>query len=248
MSDILTRLLLDTKDYDSKLGKAKQSSNDFASNLVTKATASVGKFATGLGVAVGATEAFNKIMRSSQTLSDSFDNTINALKGSVDAFFQSIATGNWDAFNGGLLQAISNMREVSAMQDMLADAKLTMGYDTRKFEREYVRLEGIINDESKSKEERNTAMQDMDALVERFKERVKKTASGAAETLIKEMNAKFGQNFTLGDLEKYITEVNNEFLNTETLQKLNKYKETLALFEPGSSRAVEGGYVVTAKQ
>ena len=248
MSDILTRLLLNTGDYDSKLAKAKKSSNDFASNIGGKAAAAVGKFAAGIGIAMGGVEAFNKVMRSTQTLSDAFDNNMNALKGSVDAFFQSLASGNWDAFNGGLLQTISNMKQVSVMQDMLADAKLTMGYDTRKFEREYVRLEGIINDESKSKGEREAALAEMDALVARFKDRVQKTAEGAAKTLVEEMNAKFGQNFTIADLEKYITEVNNEFLDTETLQRLNKYKETLAKFEPGGSRAVEGGYVVTKKQ
>lgn len=248
MNDLIVRLLLKTDGFDANLGKAKRSTENFAANIGGKAAAAVGKFAAGIGIAMGGVEAFNKVMRSTQTLSDAFDNNMNALKGSVDAFFQSLASGNWDAFNGGLMETIRNMKQVSAIQDMLADAKLTMGYDTRQFEREYVRLEGIINDESKSKGERETALAEMDALVARFKDRVQKTAEGAAKTLVAEMNAKFGQNFTIADLEKYITEVNNEFLDTETLQRLNKYKETLAKFEPGGSRAVEGGYVVTKKQ
>lgn len=248
MSDILTRLLLNTSDYDSKLKRAKGSTQDFGATIGGKVAGMVGKFAAGIGVAMGGVEAFNKVIQSSQTLGDSWNNTINACKSSVDVFFQSLATGNWDAFNGGLLQTISNMRNVSAMQDMLADAKLTMGFDTKKFEREYVRLEGIIDDETKSKGEREAAFAEMEALIGRFKDRVQKTAAGAAETLVAEMNDKFGQNFTLADLEKYITEVNNEFLNTETLQRLNKYKEELAKFQPGGSRAVNGGYVLTKKQ
>lgn len=228
MNDLVVRLLLKTAGFDADLGKAKKGVDDFATQLSGRVAGAVGKFAAGIGLAMGGMESFNRVMRSSQTLSDTFDNTMNALKGSVDAFFQSIATGNWDAFNGGLMQTISNMYKVSSMQDMLADAKLTMGFDTKQFEREYVRLEGIIDDESKSKGEREKAMAEMNALVERFKERVQKTASGAAETLVTEMNAKFGQNFTLADLEKYITEVNNEFLDTETLQRLNDYKSQLA--------------------
>lgn len=250
MSDILTRLLLNTGDYDSKLAKAKKSSGDFASEIGGKAAGLVGKFAAGIGVAMGGVEAFNKVIQSSQTLGDSWNNTINACKGSVDVFFQSLATGNWDAFNGGLLQTIRNMRAVSAMQDMLDDAKLTMGFDTKKFEREYVRLEGIIDDETKSKGEREAAFADMEALIGRFKDRAKKTAEGAANTLVAEMNAKFGQNFTMADLEKYIEEVNNEFLNTETLQRLNKYKETLKLFDGGKSYSLKeyGGLVLTKDQ
>lgn len=228
MNDLVVRLLLKTNGFDADLGKAKKSAGDFASQIGGKATAAIGKFAAGIGLAMGGAEAFNKVLRSSQTLSDTFDNTLNALKGTVDAFFQSISMGNWDAFNGGLMQTISNMHKVSSMQDMLADAKLTMGFDTKQFEREYVRLEGIIDDESKSKAEREKAMEEMNALVDRFKDRVKKTAAGAADTLVEEMNAKFGLNFTLKDLEKYITEVNNEFLDTDTLRRLNEYKSQLA--------------------
>ena len=228
MNDLIVRLLLKTSGFDADLGKAKKSANDFASQIGGKATAAIGKFAAGIGLAMGGAEAFNKVLRSSQTLSDTFDNTMNALRGTVDAFFQSISTGNWDAFNGGLSQAINNMYKVSTLKDMLADAKLTMGFDTKQFEREYVRLEGIIDDESKSKGEREKAMAEMNALVDGFKERVRKTAAGAAETLVAEMNAKFGQDFTLEDLETYIKEVNNEFLGTDTLQRLNEYKTQLA--------------------
>ena len=246
MSDILTRLLLNTGDYDAKLAKAKGRSQAFAAEIGSKAAMAVGKFATGIGGAMGGVEAFNKVIQSSQTLGDSWNNTINACKGSVDVFFQSLATGNWDAFNGGLLQTIRNMRDVSAMQDMLDDAKLTMGFDTKKFEREYVRLEGIIDDETKSKGEREEAFADMEALIGRFKDRVQKTAEGAAETLVAQMNAKFGQNFTMADLEKYIEEVNNEFLDTETLQRLNEYKAMLANFKGGSY--VIGGKIMNKDQ
>lgn len=228
MNDLVVRLLLKTQGFDADLGKAKKSAGDFASQIGGRLAGAVGKFAAGIGVAMGGMEAFNRVMRSSQTLSDTFDNTMNSLKGSVDAFFQSLSTGNWDAFNGGLAQTISNMYKVSSMQDMLADAKLTMGFDTKQFEREYVRLEGIIDDESKSKSEREKAMAEMNALVDRFQDRVKKTAAGAAATLVAEMNAKFGKNFNVDDFKTFITEVNNEFLNTETLQKLNKYKADLA--------------------
>ena len=248
MSDILTRLLLNTSDYDSKLKKAKGSTQEFGSMIGGKVAGMVGKFAAGIGVAMGGVEAFNRIINSSQETSDAWNNTLNACKGTVDAFFQSLSTGDWNAFNGGLLETLRNMREVSALRDMLSDAKLTMGFDVRQFEREYVRLEGIIDDETKSKGEREAAFAEMQQLISTFKERVEATGRGAAETLVKELNAKFGKEFTLGDIEKYIKEVNNEFLNTETLQRLNKYKEELAKFKPGGSRAVMGGYVMTEDQ
>ena len=247
MSDILTRLLLNTSDYDSKLRKAKGSTQEFGSMIGGKVAGMVGKFAAGIGVAMGGVEAFNKVINSSQETGDAWNNTLNACKGTVDAFFQSLSTGDWGAFNGGLLETLRNMREVSALRDTLDDAKLTMGFDVRQFEREYVRLEGIIDDETKSKGEREAAFAEMQQLISTFRARVEATGKGAAETLVKELNAKFGKDFTLGDIEKYIKEVNNEFLNTETLQRLNKYKEELSKFK-GGSRAVMGGYVMTEEQ
>ena len=248
MSDILTRLLLNTGDYDSKLAKAKKSSNDFASNLGGKAAAAVGKFTAGIGLAMGGVEAFGKMIHSTQTTSDAWNNTINACKGSVDMFFQSLSSGDWSNFEGGLFRTIGKLKEVAVLQDMLSDAKLTMGFDVREFEREYVRLEGIIDNQTLGKEEREAAFKEMQTLIANFRKRVEATGKGAAETLVKELNARFNQDFTLEDVKTYIKEVNNEFLNTETLQRLNKYKEELAKFEPGGSRAVDGGYVLTEKQ
>lgn len=247
MSDILTRLLLDTKGYDSNLMKAKKSTNDFASSITGKLGGAVTKLAGGIGLAMGAAEAFNKVINSSQTLGDKWNNTLSSCKGTVDAFFQSLSTGSWDAFNGGLLATLRNMREVAAMKDMLEDAKLSMGFDTRKFEREYVRLEGIIDNEKLGKAEREAAFADMQSLIANFKGKVEKTAQGAADTLVKQMNVKFGQNFTLSDLEKYIEEVNNEFLNTETLQRLNEYKAKLESFNDGRSQSING-YILTKEQ
>ena len=228
MSDIVSRLLLDTKQYDANLQKSKKGSNDFADDVAGKLSGAVAKFAAGIGVAVGGVEAFNKIMGSSQTLGDTWNNTINACKGTVDAFFFSLSSNNWDAFNQGLIRTIENMYQLSALKDQLSDARLSMGFEQRRFEREYVKLEGIIDNEKASKSERSAAFAEMQKLVADFKKRVEATGKGAAETLVKEMNTKFGKDFTLGDLETYIREVNNEFLNSETLQRLNEYKKQIS--------------------
>lgn len=228
MSDIVSRLLLDTKQYDANLQKSKKGSNDFANDVAGKLSGAVAKFAAGIGVAVGGVEAFNKIMGSSQTLGDTWNNTINACKRTVDAFFFSLSSNNWDAFNQGLIRTIENMYQLSALKDQLSDARLSMGFEQRRFEREYVKLEGIIDNEKASNSERKAAFAEMEALVDDFKKRVEDTGKGAADTLVKEMNAKFGQDFTLGDLETYIREVNNEFLNTDTLQRLNAYKQQIS--------------------
>lgn len=248
MSDIKTRLLLDTKDYDSKLGRAKKSSNDFATNIGGKAAMAIGKFAGGIGIAMGGVEAFNKMINSSQLTGDAWNNTINACKSTVDAFFQSLSTGNWNAFNDGLTSIFKRMKEVSALRDTLDDAKLSMRFETKEFESEYVRLESIIDDATKTKKEREEAFSSMQKLIADFRKTVDETAQGAADTLAKDLSARFGKAFSVEDVRKYIKEVNNEFKRTDTLKALDEYKETLSKFEPGGSRAVDGGYVLTKEQ
>ena len=127
MSDIVSRLLLDTKDYDSKLGKAKQSSNDFASDIGGKAAAAVGKFAAGLGVAMGAAEAFDKIIKSSQTTGDKYAQTMEGLKASVDTFFTSISTGDFTSFITGMDAVVTKAREAYAAMDQLGNAQMSFG-------------------------------------------------------------------------------------------------------------------------
>lgn len=228
MSDILTRLLLDSKDFESKLGKAKKSTGDFSSAITNLATGAVGKFVAAIGLAVGGAEGFERVMKSSQTTGDAFANTLSACKSTVDVFFQSLATGNWDAFNGGLSETLENLRDVAALKDALGDAKLSLAFDTRQFEREYVRLEGIIDDETKTKAEREKAFASMQALISDFRAKVEATGQGAANTLVKELNSRFGKDFSLADVNKYISSYNNEFLNNEDVANLKAYKKELA--------------------
>lgn len=231
MSEILTRLLLNTKDFDSKLNKAKQSSDDFSSVLKGKVGGALKTVAATIGLAVGAAETFNKVIHSSQSTSDAWNNTLSACKSTVDAFFQSLSTGNWSAFNNGLESTLVKMREVAVLKDMLGDAKLSMGFETRMFERDYVRLEGIIDDETKSIEERTAAYASMQKLIADYNSKVESTASGAAKTLVAELDAKFGKEYTLDNIRDYISNYNNEFLDNESIKKLKEYKKQLADLE-----------------
>ena len=127
MSDILTRLLLDTKDYDSKLGKAKKSSNDFASNMAGKVAASVGKFAAGIGIAMGGVEAFNKVMGATQTTGDLTRGVMQSLKTSVDEFFYSVNKGNLSSFIANLGDIAKKSKEAYAALDQLGNTQISYG-------------------------------------------------------------------------------------------------------------------------
>lgn len=227
MSDLVTRLILDNKQFNDNIAKSKQQTQQFE-NISTKITTTIGKFAGAVGLAMGGLEAMNKVIHSSQTMGDAWDNTINACKSTVDAFFQSLSTGNWDAFNGGILRTIANMRELSALRDSLADAKLSMSFNTKTFEREYSKLESIINDTTKSKSEREKAFKEMQSLINNFQRDVTDTQKGTEQTLLKSLSARFGRNdFTLDDINKYIAINNNDFSTREEKKALQEYQKKL---------------------
>lgn len=227
MADLVTRLILDNKQFNDNIAKSKQETQQFE-NISTKITTTIGKFAGAIGLAMGGLEAMNKVIHSSQTMGDAWDNTINACKSTVDAFFQSLSTNNWDAFNSGILRTIANMRELSALRDSLADAKLSMSFNTKTFEREYSKLESIIDDTTKSKSEREAAYKQLQSLITNFQRDVTDTQRGAEETLIKSLSARFGRDdFTVEDINKYISINNNDFSTREEKKALQEYQKKL---------------------
>lgn len=235
MSDIITRLLLKTNDFDANLEKSKGSVNRFQggiSNIAKSVGSSFVKVAGGIGLAVSASESFMKIIRSTQTTSDEFDNTLNACKGTVDIFFQSLSSGSFEAFNNGVLNTISNLKELSALRDSLADAKLSMGFNNKIFETQFTKFESIIRDTTKSLEERENAFKSLQSLKDNFKIDVNDTLSGAEKELIQSLNIRTGRkDFNIDDIHKYISINNNDFSTRNEKKALVAYQNKLSEYD-----------------
>ena len=128
MSDILTRLLLNTGDYDTKLAKAKKSAQDYGKGLGDTANKVIGgfsKMAGAIGIAMGGMEAFNKVMSSSQTAGDKYAETMAGMKRGVDEFFTALGTGDFSAFNSGLDGMVTRAREAYRALDQLGNAQMS---------------------------------------------------------------------------------------------------------------------------
>lgn len=127
MSDIVTRLLLKTNDFDANLDKSKKSVNNFQggiSNMAKTAGAGIVKFAGTIGVAMGAYEGLMKVINSSQTTGDAYVKMMDQAKASVDSFFSSIALGNFDGFLSNLQNVIDKAGDLSVALDNLGTKTL----------------------------------------------------------------------------------------------------------------------------
>ena len=86
MADLVTRLLLNSSQFDNNIRRSTQQVQQFQ-QVGRNITATIGRFAGVLGIAMTAGEAFNKVLNSSQTLGDMTASNMAALKTSVDEFF-----------------------------------------------------------------------------------------------------------------------------------------------------------------
>lgn len=140
MANLITRLIMDASKYDSGLQKAQKSIDKFIdkntslNNVMKGAQGTIAKMAGTLGIAVGAGEAFNKVLNSSQVLGDATAATIESAKKSIDEFFYSLGSGDFSAFINGLDNIIAKSKEAHSALDQLGNTKISFDYYQGKFD------------------------------------------------------------------------------------------------------------------
>lgn len=169
MADIITRLLLDTKNFDAKLDRSKSSVNSFQggiSNMAKTAGVGVLKFAGTLGIAMGAGEAFNKVMSSSQELGDMTARNMAALKTSVDDFFYSLGSGEFSSFLSGLGDIIDKAKDAHSALDQLGNTKISHSYFSAENESKIAGAQYVAKNKFAPLEDRVKAFEDWRAGLE----------------------------------------------------------------------------------
>ena len=191
MSDIVTRLLLKTNDFDANLNKSKKNVNGFQSDIAKMsgvAVSGVMKFAGVLGIAVTASEGFNKVMNSSQTRGDEYARTMDGLKGGVDQFFYSIGSGDWTPFMNGLSETIRLAREAYNAMDQLGNTKMSFSYFDAKNQAIVQEQITILKDKDSTEEQKKAARELLDKTLKDQEEIVgqyKRRSNNAVRAMVK---------------------------------------------------------------
>lgn len=255
MADLVTNLILKTQQFDQNIQNAqrqldalnrklfeldkriatpKMSLNDFSNVLSSSLVSSLTKFAGGLGLAMSAGEAFDKAMRSCQTTSDMLDNNLNAAKDSVDAFFRSLVTGDWSAFNDGIIGAYNNLKNLSMLMDELADKKLSLSYIKADDMKDIEKWEQIAKDTTRPYEERISAAQNMQGVVSHLSKKTQETIDLDVKALSEEYFAKTGFKVNVKDLDYFFK--NTNFSGAESAKASDAYKEYIRLQNDADSK------------
>lgn len=187
MADLVIRLLLNSSQFDNNIRRSTQQVQQFQ-QVGRNITATIGRFAGVLGIAMTAGEAFNKVLNSSQTLGDMTASNMAALKTSVDEFFYSLGSGNLSNFLTGLGDMIDKAKEAYAALDQLGNTQISYGVFSAKSQSEIADAQYIAKNKFAPADQRNAAfdkwritLQEQQAANIRLQEELINSASKAVE-------------------------------------------------------------------
>lgn len=239
MSDILSRLLLDTKDYDSKIGKAKGSAQALASELGGAVVGAATKLAGAFVAVSGAASTFEGIMRGSQTTSDEFDRIMRSAKTTVDSFFTAISTGDFTAFNRGLDDIISRARIANDALDQLGNTTMSYGYFNTKNQAEFAEAITTLRDKNATAAEKEAAKATADRILgsqKEITEQFKKRSEEAVAALVSEGNTLGLNNINRLDIDKVLGLDVSAMGGDEKAALAKRYEEYTKLYNQAVSR------------
>ena len=195
---------------------------------INSATAYIGKYAGGLGVAFGAVDTLRNIISSSKETQDAF-NTVMGTAGEVTSqFFRSLTSGDWSIFGDGIDNAISKAKEYTeTIRDMQRMFEVMQSrYDI--IEADKTRLESIIEDESLSLKQRTEAYNQMDSLMTSSIEKFRQKLITAKNELNSAISDKIGSNRYLNadnvkELQNIILDLRDP--TSDLVKDLEEYKK-----------------------
>lgn len=157
MADLVTRLLLDDKQFNDNIRRSRRQTQDFNKGVSKLRGGMIGLAGT-LGVAVTANAAFMKALDGSQKLGDTFRNSMEASKTSVDEFFSSMVTGDFTTFTTGIREVYKNALLAQEALDQLGNTQISFGVVSNRTRMEMQDARQTALDREASPEDREAAM------------------------------------------------------------------------------------------
>lgn len=198
--DLVTRLLLETQQFDDNLAKATKSVRGFSqqgqglSSVLGGLKGVVGKLAIGIGAATSATEVFNKTIASSQTLTDNFAIITEQATSVVDSFFNSLATGDFSGFLSGLSNVIDAAREASIALDDLATHQIFNNPKYAKFDLRQAEITRTLRNPKSTEAQKAQARRDQDQLNKERTKAAQDDANAYSRAFIATFNKNLAKN------------------------------------------------------
>lgn len=186
------------KQYQTITGRVKSLENAYKS--VTKQNTGFlesfnklqGAWVVGMGVLgkvvtalKGIAKVTKEVINASQTTGDAWNNAMSAMKTTTEAFFMSLSTGDWSAFQNGLSEALKKARELAELKDTLGSFQIAGGYMNAKYRVDYTSNMTEATDTENDADTRRAALDAAKADLEAQSEFTKREAATTMEALKK---------------------------------------------------------------
>ena len=150
-----------------------------------------GKFVPAIAAVSSATAILNNTIKATQTTSDAFDITVNAMKASVDSFFVALSTGNFKTFLDGLYDVIEASKEVTKNLDELGTRQIFLDRSTADYNLLKAEQNKIIYDRNSTKEQVEAAKATLKEATEKYRKEQEALAQSALSTAASMLQAAF---------------------------------------------------------
>ncbi len=224
---LIAKLLLEDKDFVAKLNKAKSEVSRFSrggKDAFGSIGAAVGKFAAAIGAAQLATESFNLLMNSSQTLADAFGSAMFAAESAVNSFFHSLGSGDFSAFRGGLDDMIARARDAYAAMDDLGNVRMSYNYAQSQDNAKLAQLMNTARDEGLSQEVRAAALKEAQLLSAAMQKDAAEYNKTLKEAWLKQIGSKVG----VTDTSLFTSEMLEQALRLDISANRGQLREQLS--------------------
>lgn len=148
--DIVTR----SGGLKGALERVTAAGNKFGTAIMALPTAIKG-FTAALS---GVIKVTKQVINASQTMGDKWNNGMAAMKTTTEAFFFSLSTGDWSAFNDGITGALKKARELAELMDLMGSYDISNMYMQTEYETTFREALADYNDPSKTDKEREEAL------------------------------------------------------------------------------------------
>lgn len=253
-TDYKTRLTADTSQHDNALGKSAQQVYKYRKQVDTTKTKlsdlakKFGPLAAQIGIAGGALATLNKTFRSTEQGADALDRTLYAAKSSVNKFFQSISSGNFDAFITGLGDIVSTAKEAYNALDDLGTMKMWKGARMEQLKALIAEDRVIVNNSNSSASDRKAAQQRIEINMQKIQALTGDIVDQTIEAATKKLRDIAGTSkVTDNQLQKYLTMWEQGTLDAHmrAFAKAHSHTET---YQSSGRGGMGGGMVYTSTQ
>lgn len=228
MADLVTRILLDDKQFNDNIQKSKQqlkTYTDYTKNLGS----TFSKLAGGIGVVVTASKAFGKAVNSNKAVQDKFISVTEGMQETVNDFFSALTSGDWTVFNDGILEAIKNgQKYVSTLRDVKASLRIGT-YSADEAEAKRDKYESLMLQKGLSSSDRQNYYQEFKKASDEYIQTLERTTSFSFQKLQEALQTKGVKVNNVNELN----EIYKKYLDpaTQEYQQLEQYKKDKAELE-----------------